>query len=111
MEDSSIAHLPSGLGVSPAELSSRPKITPVEDSEMAEMSRGTSLLLASRERVLSLSEQRVRLPIILTSSRLNKPFSGPQAPIVQAGKPACCDVGRYTTHRIEEPVDRHPSLD
>ena len=31
---------------------------------MVEISRGTSLLLTARERVLSLSEQRVRLQII-----------------------------------------------
>lgn len=62
-EGGSITNLASSLGVSPAELTSRPKIAPDEDREMVEMSRGTSLLLAARERVLSLSEQRVRLPI------------------------------------------------
>ena len=82
-EDSSISHLSNGLGVSPADLSSRPKITPGEDSEMAEMSRGTSLLLAARERVLSLSEQRVRLSITVpTSGGLEKLPSGPQASVV-----------------------------
>ena len=59
-EGGSITNLVSGLGVSPVELASRPGITPDEDREIAEMSRGTSLLLAARERVLSLSEQRVR---------------------------------------------------
>lgn len=58
-EDGSIANLSSGLGVLPAGFSSRPKITPEEDSQMIEITRGTSLLLAARERVLSLSEQRV----------------------------------------------------
>jgi len=58
------------LGFSPVEFASRQKITPDEDREMAEMSCGTSLLLAARERVLSLSEQRVRFPISLTSGGL-----------------------------------------
>lgn len=60
-ENGTITNLTSGLGVSPAELTSHQKIAPDEDREMVEMSRGTSLLLAARERVLSLSEQRVRL--------------------------------------------------
>lgn len=68
-EGGSITNLTSGLGVSPVEFTSRPKITPEEDREMVEMSRGTSLLLAARERVLSLSEQRVRFIIDLIDSR------------------------------------------
>ena len=64
-EDGSIVNLASGLGVSSVEITSRQKITPDEDREMAEVSRGTSLLLAARERVLSLSEQRVCLPAAL----------------------------------------------
>jgi len=66
-EDGSIASLASGLGVSPAELASRPKIPSKADCEMVDMSRGISLLLVARERVLSLSEQRVRFPIVPTS--------------------------------------------
>lgn len=59
-EDGSITNLASGLGVTPPDLTSRPKIAPDEDREMVETSRGTSLLLSARERVLSLSEQRAR---------------------------------------------------
>ena len=59
-EGGSITNLASGLGLSPLELTSRPKITHDEDRETVEVSRGISLLLAARERVLSLSEQRVR---------------------------------------------------
>ncbi|KAF9643041.1 hypothetical protein BDM02DRAFT_3104939 [Thelephora ganbajun] len=70
-EDGSITNLANGLGVSSAELTSRPKITPDEDREMVETSRGTSLLLAARERVLSLSEQRVLKPIF--SKLVNPP--------------------------------------
>jgi len=67
-EDSTIeggptTNLASGLGVSPTELSSRPKIAPDEDRELVELSHGTSLLLAARERVLSLSEQRARFQL------------------------------------------------
>ena len=64
-----MANLTGGLSVSPMGLASRPKITPEEDREMVEMSRGTSLLLAARERVLSLSEQRVRFAVDLVDSR------------------------------------------
>jgi hypothetical protein len=106
-EGGSITNLTSGPGVSPPELSSRPKITPDEDNEMVEMSRGTSLLLAARERVLSLSEQRVRLPIIrikLTTwtqgGGLDTVFSGPQASLGQVGEPPRRNVRRYTSHRI-----------
>ena len=70
IEGGPISNLASGLGVSLAELASRPKITPDQDRETVEMSRGTSLLLAARERVLSLSEQRVRLPISVGSGDL-----------------------------------------
>ena len=66
-EDGPVANLASSLGVSPAELAFRPKITPEADREMVEISRGTSLLLVARKRVLSLSEQRVRFPIVLAS--------------------------------------------
>ena len=75
-EGASITNLTNGLSVSPAGLTSRPKITPEEDREMVEMSRGTSLLLAARERVLSLSEQRVRFVVDLVDSRRSvKPLS------------------------------------
>lgn len=63
-EDGSNVSLSNGLGVSFTDLSSRPKITPGEDREMIEMSRATSLLLAARERVLSLSEQRFLKPLL-----------------------------------------------
>lgn len=66
-EGGSIANIASGLGVSSADLTSRPKVTSDEDREIMEMSRGTSLLLAARDRVLSLSEQRVRFPTSLAS--------------------------------------------
>lgn len=59
VEGGSITSLASGLGVPLVEPTSHPKITPDEDHEMAEIARGTSLLLAARSRVLSLSEQRV----------------------------------------------------
>ena len=62
-EDGSISDLTGGLGVPSAELKSHTRIAPDEDYEMMEMSRGTSLLLTARERVLSLSEQRARFPI------------------------------------------------
>jgi len=58
-EGGSITNLASGLGAPPVEFTSRPKINPDEDHEMAEIARGTSLLLVARSRVLSLSEQRV----------------------------------------------------
>ena len=59
-ENGTITNLTNGLGVSPTELTSRPEIAPDEDREMVELSRGASLLLTARERVLSLSEQRAR---------------------------------------------------
>lgn len=64
IEGNSVTNLSSGLGVSSAELSSRSKITPDEDNEMVQISRGTSLLLVARERVLSLFEQRILKPLL-----------------------------------------------
>jgi len=81
-EDSSITDLSKGLGVSSAELSSRPKITPNEDNEMIGISRGTSLLLAARERVLSLSEQRVLKPLLSKVASPPVVTSGDIPPIV-----------------------------
>lgn len=69
------------------------------------MSRGTSLLLAARARVLSLSEQRVRVPIIPVSSRL--------ANLSQVLKPLLFKLANppvVTSEDIPPIISKNPSI-
>ena len=87
------------------------RVSPEEDKRNESIAHAMKLLLSARDRVLTLSDQRVRLSFEFLSARVDFPsLIAPHSSDPSSHINAHGDITRPRTYRLHQPLARVPAL-